>query len=65
MFFNNGYGIDYRLVKFDRVKGDKYFDTKKNIKMNGQSDGLKTKQSLNATEFRDGQVNGGWRFQFW
>ena len=46
MFFNNRYGIDYRLVKFDRVKGDKYFDAKKNIKMNGQSDGLKMKQSL-------------------
>ena len=30
--------------------------------MNGQSDGLKMKQSFNATEFRNGQVNGGWRF---
>ena len=30
--------------------------------MNGQSNGLKMKQSLNATEFRDSQVNGGWKF---
>ena len=30
--------------------------------MNGQSDGLKMKQSFNATGFRDGQVNGGWGF---